>query len=481
MRLSQGLFQMQQPQQAQLTRLSQEQRRQQIIELLRTLDEGLTIAPNIHLSLQALLEEIYKQKPELCTHLGFGTGIYSQEMVSAILSKQDTILRCRLDSDQNQDLFQEITARYLYRLLNSIKATRLEDQLPTEVQENTGDIIKSLKVQAWFEKLKQDQLDEIGQDQNLFKQKYLDFLRLCAIREDIKINETEFSKALIHREQQEAERANTHANIKAMAKNSEPSVAHIAEFTRLTTALRITAIYRESEWQGTQFDLLATLANSLEALFISLPQIQRLIIREHVYKTVKFTMSERVVRRFTTGLLRTRPSSQRRDCAYDTSFLNMIGEFMLVSMGVISKDVFTLRKFTISKELSEVVPHFHLKSVLDRAGLKSSGSVYFNRFDVMGRPPTADMDSKIRDFITRTLRVHKADILQESDFSQFVEDIKDWYAEQTPSQRKDKDTLREYFASHILKTINNEGFLTYLKDLLSRPKFHAQIIDLYKL
>ena len=187
MRLSQGLFQMQQPQQAQLTRLSQEQCRQQIIELLRTLDEGLTIAPNIHLSLQALLEEIYKQKPELCTHLGFGTGIYSQEMVSAILSKQDTILRCRLDSDQNQDLFQEITASYLYRLLNSIKATRLEDQLPTEVQENTGDIIKSLKVQAWFEKLKQDQLDEIGQDQNLFKQKYLDFLRLCAIREDIKI------------------------------------------------------------------------------------------------------------------------------------------------------------------------------------------------------------------------------------------------------------------------------------------------------
>jgi hypothetical protein len=66
-------------------------------------------------------------------------------------------------------------------------------------------------------------------------------------------------------------------------------------------------------------------------------------------------------------------------------------------------------------------------------------------------------------------------------FSQFVEDIKDWYAEQTPSQRKDKDTLREDFASHILKTINNEGFITYLKDLLSRPKFHAQIIDLYKL
>lgn len=149
---------------------------------------------------------------------------------------------------------------------------------------------------------------------------------------------------------------------------------------------------------------------------------------------------------------------------------NAIGQVILISLGIIDKDLFVLMKGeaadqTVAKDFQELTGK-DLKTVLARHNLEGQTGFRFHRYRTLLQPPTIETDNAIRSFITTQVREYQEDILTqikfEKKFFRLIEDLND---------QKDKDQMTEDgMFSDFIQNLFDENFYRYLEEL-TRNKF----------
>lgn len=125
--------------------------------------------------------------------------------------------------------------------------------------------------------------------------------------------------------------------------------------------------------------------------------------------------SERLQKRFVKRFVRVRTHSQSD--TFEEAMLNTIGEYTLVSMGIIAPEIFILSRGEIQKEMFAEIGKDLAKEGIDLpkllAGyrLRSEGTFFFNRYHTLSKCPCAITDELIRKFITKTVREDRRSVL----------------------------------------------------------------------
>lgn len=139
-------------------------------------------------------------------------------------------------------------------------------------------------------------------------------------------------------------------------------------------------------------------------------------------------MSERLIKRFVKRFNRVGRKAQAEN--FEEAMLNTIAEYTLISMGVISPDIFTLRRGEVDTEalaaaevkLSEV--GIDLGSVLQHYNLNRSGNIFWYRYATTKMTPGRASEQLVRGFITDTVRKDRAVILQALEYPELFEQFK---------------------------------------------------------
>ncbi len=139
-------------------------------------------------------------------------------------------------------------------------------------------------------------------------------------------------------------------------------------------------------------------------------------------------VADRILKRFAANFLGSR---QRTPEQMQNAFLNTISEFSLVSMGIISREIFVTegadldpKIYNFMKKQAEEVG-VNLDLLMDRYGLKKTGRIIWNRWATLKTAPSIEMDNTIREFTTVTLRRSSREILNAANYEDFFGELKE--------------------------------------------------------
>jgi hypothetical protein len=140
------------------------------------------------------------------------------------------------------------------------------------------------------------------------------------------------------------------------------------------------------------------------------------VILDHVQEF----SSERLLRRF----LRKLPAfPKHKEIAdrrrFKESMINIIGEFMLISLGIISPEMFKLNKFSINQdeidnltlstestqdEVLNLFRYYNLRGI-------NGQPIFYNRRYTQNQLPSRESDELVKDFLQK-LRGHQGEVFQ---------------------------------------------------------------------
>jgi hypothetical protein len=131
--------------------------------------------------------------------------------------------------------------------------------------------------------------------------------------------------------------------------------------------------------------------------------------------------------------------------------MNTIGEFILISFGVISPNVFTLRQGNIEPDMEE-----HMRSIMEESGLNfdkvmkdynltKRGGFFYQRWATLNERPSAVSDDNVREFLTKTVRKDSDKLLEASGFEGIVEEIKEILKIEMDGKNNTNKYLMNYF------------------------------------
>ena len=180
----------------------------------------------------------------------------------------------------------------------------------------------------------------------------------------------------------------------------------------------------------------------------------------------KFTLAlpERIARRFIKRFMETRKHETFWSPRVRDAFLNSVGEFVLVCMGVISPDMFKLQTGRLDTEILEAMrdKDFDVQAYLKRLSLTPSGTFFWNRWHTLNRPPSRITDDLIRDFITRTVRADAKAIFKVVSFETLFESLKQ-IARNSELDLEEKETA---CAEIMVDSFTNPEFIAVLQERL---------------
>ncbi len=188
---------------------------------------------------------------------------------------------------------------------------------------------------------------------------------------------------------------------------------------------------------------------------------RELMILENMVQDI----SERIQKRFASnfGRIQGKAASQ-----FENAFLNTVGEFSLVSMGVISPAIFATEYMDVDpavKNYLEQDPEavrLRLKELAERYNLKTEGRVFWNRWQTLKTPPSPKSDDQVRDFITQILREDGGRIIDSARFADFFKELQD---ESASLKGEDKEyLLRGKITEKIKDPEFQEALLQLMRD-----------------
>jgi len=167
--------------------------------------------------------------------------------------------------------------------------------------------------------------------------------------------------------------------------------------------------------------------------------------------------SERLQKRFVHRFKRVRMHSDAD--TFEEAMLNTIGEYTLVSMGIIAPEIFVLSRGEIPVEMFKEIGSdlakegIDLKKLLGSYRLRSEGTFFFNRYHTIGRRPCAITDDLIRTFITRTVREDRKAVLEAVKFEdEFLPKVA------KVVEGSDHEDLEESLRESLIELFNDEEF-----------------------
>ncbi len=134
-----------------------------------------------------------------------------------------------------------------------------------------------------------------------------------------------------------------------------------------------------------------------------------------ILEKLDLIMSERLLKRFLKRFRRVGPRAVARD--FEESMLNTVAEYTLISMGVISPDIFALQRSDTDSEaydgacteLSKV--GIDLSQVLAHYQIQPAGRIFWHRYSTTKVKPSDRSEQIVRDFIIRTVRQDRQAVL----------------------------------------------------------------------
>jgi hypothetical protein len=191
-----------------------------------------------------------------------------------------------------------------------------------------------------------------------------------------------------------------------------------------------------------------------------------------------FVLSERIQRRFVANFShvveKTSPEKMKN------GFLNIIGEYVLVSMGIVHPDLFQLNSgvrdipaYTDAKSaLSEV--GLDLDALLQKYQLQAPGTFFLNRWRTTERTPGPITDDLIRAFITETIRADAEQILDAVNYGEFFEQIRD-----IKTAGESKEETEDKLRAELSEVLTSEKFEMAIIGLI-RNKWYAKLDMFYQ-
>ncbi|TSC80560.1 MAG: hypothetical protein G01um101425_214 [Candidatus Peregrinibacteria bacterium Gr01-1014_25] len=139
-------------------------------------------------------------------------------------------------------------------------------------------------------------------------------------------------------------------------------------------------------------------------------------------------ISERMQARFASGYMK----MSRRDSAemHAVQLLNTIGEYVLVSMGIVAPELFILKRGTVNEiavaDLREAAmdQQRDIDALLQKHRFQTQGVFFGNRWHVQGKRLSGRTDESVRSFITDTIRDQREEVLAAVDFPQFLDEAR---------------------------------------------------------
>ncbi len=194
-------------------------------------------------------------------------------------------------------------------------------------------------------------------------------------------------------------------------------------------------------------------ASCLRPLFENLCTILRLVFAQKaggeitlaqflldtvILEKLDLIMSERLSKRFLKRFGRVGPRAHAQD--FVVAMLNTIAEYTLMSMGVISPEIFTLQRGRVDSEAYDSARTelagigIKLDKVLAHYNLTGSGSYFWCRYSTTKGTPTDRSEKIVRRFVTETVRESESAILSALSWGELFEQIKSANAEDDPDE-----------------------------------------------
>jgi hypothetical protein len=393
---------------------------------------------NMKLEMSQSLSQVHSQRMELRPELRlamdqklvqlmdtledvFPNGTKKEEILRVLLNKA-------LESIKNEDLRNSLTGliagdQFTDLILKNLE--NLSSENPETVEDLALQYVYDMHSGRFEIKNKEGKIESTISDVNavLFKKSYKD---PEAINEEIEIEEA------------------------ALEKVQEKS-GLIGEISRYRQALNLVELMRQE--LSTVIDLVKFILN--QKFGEKNENVLDFVNETALLGKFKLFESERLVKRFIN----------RCDDVGVTHFperhkealLNTIGEFVLISFGVISPNVFVLKQGNIDDEMADSLKKFTEESGLDydklikRFNLTKRGGYFYQRWATLGEKPSAITDQNVRDFITRTVRKDGDELLEAAKFMDIIEEIKDIKrGTDEPVERMEKfhDIFDNLFSDH---------------------------------
>ncbi len=199
-----------------------------------------------------------------------------------------------------------------------------------------------------------------------------------------------------------------------------------------------------------------------------------------IISKIGFLVSERIQKRFVRNFsaIKQKESSQK----FENAFLNSVGEYVLVSMGVIAPEIFALNKTELDPKAYEAAKvefdklGLNLDALKKQYNLRSEGTLFWNRWKTLEKKPDKITDENIRKFITETVRADSEKILEVIKYENLFEKIKDVVLEM---KGKDKQDERENELRELLtESFSSSDFKDILLELI-REKWYEKLDIFY--
>ncbi len=177
-----------------------------------------------------------------------------------------------------------------------------------------------------------------------------------------------------------------------------------------------------------------------------------------VLDKLTYFVSEKIQNRFAKRFMHIGKTETNQKLAIP--FLNSVGEFLLVSMGVIQPELMVLKKGNVDDEQYNECKRMMEESGIDldalmrHYNLKTKGSFWFHRWAVKGQRSSAVTDEQVLSFITTEIRACGPELLQTLNFDELVDEVRNLQAEYAASSAKEdradfEQKLRELLVKHL--------------------------------
>ena len=241
---------------------------------------------------------------------------------------------------------------------------------------------------------------------------------------------------------------------------SEVTEARLLEVNQMRDALLIAGYIKTDIEAFTNAMLLLLARKDSSGRYL----LKDFMLDASVLDSLDLVLSERLQRRFVKRFGRVRHNGPD---VYEEAFMNTVAEYVLMSMGIISPDIFVLQKGEMSKELFATVSKdmegtgLSMVGLLKHYDLSPENSFFWNRYKVLGHRPCRITDELIKRFILETVRADRLELLRISEYREdFFPDIAE-ICQYPPDERE--ESLRERLVALFESSEFQEGLMPLLK------------------
>lgn len=196
-----------------------------------------------------------------------------------------------------------------------------------------------------------------------------------------------------------------------------------------------------------------------------------------VMSKLDYVLSLRIQRRFAARFEQAGPKARKKN--YRDAMLNSIGEFVLVSLGIIAPSVFALKSAEIDEvgylfaeqnfddmddeEENQTPADVELSKWMKQYRLQTKGRIFWNRWAMVGRQPTAFTDESIRSFIRQTVAKCTDELLEAVDFDDVFRRCQDVNAEARESEDDDDEATEALLGEVLADAFDSTKFREILQ------------------